>query len=480
MAFLPLVFSKSWENSEDFPTYEPNESQVRADLQLLHEETRIWLNDLVAQLNDPSAAEALPFRPENGLTAETVQDAVMEVYAAIRDAAAGLLVDGSVTREKLAEELLARMYGGRVYVSLDTPGAAHNPQTDFPVGQLWLRPACTVENRMGGDWTVSGGTLKTEEETVVFTADGSLAYLSASQKLNNVGSPGQTVVVTMQVLQSHEHLSSLTLYLNGLGHDLVTGTVFQTELDDSGSLELVVQGQWPYAEAGAAIRLGGMAAVNVDAVEAALTSCAGHSDWAGLIRSLLPFSVVRLPRRVFLQTQPGTWVQVDHEVLPVDRGGTGVDVLHPGQLVCGGETALQQLPAGGENSFLQCIGGLPVWKEGETMVQELGLLRLETGSYDGVATTSGRTVTLSVTPKLLVLCSMDGGEEPVILINGASSSGSYSYHNSETLKDYRYYASVKLSGNKLVFSHDSSSQLKDAPDAHFNHAGNRYRWTAIF
>jgi len=478
MAFSPLVFSKSWENSDDFPTYEPNESQVRADLQFLHDETRTWLNDLVARLNDPSAAGELPFRPENGLTAQTVQDAVLEVYAAIRDAAAGLLVDGSVSRQKLTEALLRRIYGGRVYVSLDTPGQVHNPDTDFPVGQLWLRPACTVENLLGGTWILSGCTLETMEDGCVLTADGTQAYISASQKLAGVGMPGQHVVVTMEVLQSHEHLSSLLLYLNGLGHDLATGNVFQTELDETGSLELEVRGQWPYAEAGASIRLGGLAAVNVDAVEASLTDCAGHSDWPGLIRSLLPMASVRLPRQVFLQTGHGQWAQVDHEVLPVDRGGTGVNTLQPGQLVYGGTNALQQLAAGAENSFLQCIGGTPAWKPGEIVVQELGLLRLTTGSYSGVETYSGRTVTLPLTPKLLYLCCKEGGVEPVVLMNGACSTGMYSYYNPKN-GTYNFKATVRLSGSQLSFSHEKINEFTDVPDAHFNTGGKVYDWVAI-
>ena len=72
MAFEPLKFTKSWENPQDFPTYEPDETQVRADLQLLHEETRLGVNRLIEALNSSGAAAMLPFRPEEGLTAETV------------------------------------------------------------------------------------------------------------------------------------------------------------------------------------------------------------------------------------------------------------------------------------------------------------------------------------------------------------------------------------------------------------------------
>ena len=54
-----LEFSKDWTKAEDFPTYEPDESQVRADLQLLHNEAKTAINALVDKLE--SAEFASPF-----------------------------------------------------------------------------------------------------------------------------------------------------------------------------------------------------------------------------------------------------------------------------------------------------------------------------------------------------------------------------------------------------------------------------------
>ena len=54
-----LTFSKDWTNAEDFPTYEANEEQVRADMQLLHNETRDYIN---AHISDPQEFKA----PANG------------------------------------------------------------------------------------------------------------------------------------------------------------------------------------------------------------------------------------------------------------------------------------------------------------------------------------------------------------------------------------------------------------------------------
>ena len=72
MAFSTLTFTKSWENAADFPTYEVNEQQVRADLQYLHDEMRDAFNALVARLNDAAVAGELPIAPVEGLSAATV------------------------------------------------------------------------------------------------------------------------------------------------------------------------------------------------------------------------------------------------------------------------------------------------------------------------------------------------------------------------------------------------------------------------
>lgn len=43
--FERLSYTKDWNNASDFPTYEENETQVRADMQLLHNEVRDFIND---------------------------------------------------------------------------------------------------------------------------------------------------------------------------------------------------------------------------------------------------------------------------------------------------------------------------------------------------------------------------------------------------------------------------------------------------
>lgn len=44
-SFEKLSFTKDWNNASDFPTYEENEAQVRADMQALHDETKDFINN---------------------------------------------------------------------------------------------------------------------------------------------------------------------------------------------------------------------------------------------------------------------------------------------------------------------------------------------------------------------------------------------------------------------------------------------------
>jgi len=51
MAITTFSFTKDWTNPTDFPTIETSEAQVRADLQILHNETRDKINELIGDYN---------------------------------------------------------------------------------------------------------------------------------------------------------------------------------------------------------------------------------------------------------------------------------------------------------------------------------------------------------------------------------------------------------------------------------------------
>lgn len=76
MAFDKLNFTKSWRTDESlpyFPTFEDGETQVRQDMQQLHNETRTTLNGLINALAESTAADEIGAVDSDG-NASTVQD----------------------------------------------------------------------------------------------------------------------------------------------------------------------------------------------------------------------------------------------------------------------------------------------------------------------------------------------------------------------------------------------------------------------
>lgn len=99
MAFTPFDFTKSWRNAADFPTFEPDETKVRDDLQSLFDELKAGLNKLIGELR----ADKLPFVPTAGVDSTDVQNAIENVQSQIANVALGNLPDGSVTERKLSD-----------------------------------------------------------------------------------------------------------------------------------------------------------------------------------------------------------------------------------------------------------------------------------------------------------------------------------------------------------------------------------------
>ena len=85
MSYLEkLEFTKNWTSAEDFPTYEPDETQVRADLQLLHDEAKAAINALVEKLESSEFASHLSVAAE-GMTATNLAEALAELLATAND-----------------------------------------------------------------------------------------------------------------------------------------------------------------------------------------------------------------------------------------------------------------------------------------------------------------------------------------------------------------------------------------------------------
>ena len=89
MAFEQLSYTKDWTNPADFPTYEPDEAQVRADMQCLFNEIRSFINaKLVERLNGTGGAADI-------LTSDgtSVEKALSDLEEAISRVAGGTIPD---------------------------------------------------------------------------------------------------------------------------------------------------------------------------------------------------------------------------------------------------------------------------------------------------------------------------------------------------------------------------------------------------
>lgn len=483
MAFESFAFTKSWRNEQDFPTYEEEERQVREDLQCLHDETKDGLNRLIDQLNDPQAAAQLPFAPQDGLTAQTVQGAILEVYDQIRQAAAGLLVDGTVTKEKLAASLMERVYGGRVVVAQQPPDGSCCPDTDYPLGQLWLRPGHSVTNLMQTQWQTVGCTMECSADGWKMESDGEATLMTASQSLEAVGQAGDRTVVYVDVTKVDSRLSMLELCLNGVEYEITDGGgAFEAALDQTGALEIQLVGQWPYGFSDGAVELSWMAAVNVQALERSLPGVRMPQDWTEALTALLPFTTSTAETLLYQQTEKGKWSVICQRVLPVERGGTGLTAAAPGAMLYGGQAGLEVLEPLPEAGFLTCRQK-PQWATAGQMAQMLGIHTMQTGSY--VGTGEAGTMELPVTPKLLFIypegtprvvnCMgmMTVQDNPTLLANGSARA---EWWQASESGNSSFVAQVALSGATLQFS-KRSGNVGGAWLC--NRSGVTYHWIAI-
>lgn len=99
MALQRMNFTKVWTNPADFPTYESQETKVRADMQLLFDELRDAHNALI----DDLGANDLPFTPTEAIDETTVQAAIENVQRQIAETVAGAIPDDSLSGDKLIE-----------------------------------------------------------------------------------------------------------------------------------------------------------------------------------------------------------------------------------------------------------------------------------------------------------------------------------------------------------------------------------------
>lgn len=141
MAISQFDYTKSWRDSDDFPTYESREEKVRDDMQSLFDEIRDALNTVISALISTTAgssgAKEIGVSPIVGLTGyDNVQDALAGLKAAVDEATTGTIPDGSLTTAKLADSAVAtaKLANGAVTREKIANGAVNNNRCDFSSG----------------------------------------------------------------------------------------------------------------------------------------------------------------------------------------------------------------------------------------------------------------------------------------------------------------------------------------------------------
>lgn len=422
-----------------------------------------FLND---QLIPAIVANQIPFDKTEAIDAENIQNAIVEVQKQVRDAASGTIVNGSVTKEKLSAELLARVYGGRPWVSMKTPDSGDNVASDFPIGQVWLRPAFDVVNARTTNWTGNGCTVAAEAQKVTLTGNKTVTSTKMTQSLTGIGQAGDIVHILFDVTERDSEIANVTMAVNGGEAETIGNSVsVEAELMINGSLMLEIGAAWPSTSlAGGNLVVENLAIVNVSQLHRQLTEGQAIPDWAAYLRNLLPLESYHSPAEVYIQVTDGNWWPMGFEVLPASRGGTGLNGVDKDHFL-----------VGGDNGEMRQAGV-------EDVVSLLGSLRLATGTYTG--TGSNRTIDLGITPKLIHLFSHSGptndgdnstsknSDQPVTLGNGATASEMYLYTNEDS--GFYYCPMVKLSGSQLIFTGASHNKSLG------NHLDVTYTWIAIY
>ena len=316
MSYLEkLEFSKDWTKAEDFPTYEPDESQVRADLQLLHDEAKAAINALVDKLESSEFASHLAVSAE-GLTATDLAAALAELLAAAKSAQAGTILDGTVTEAKLAEALVKKINAIDVAYSMNAPTANDTPETGCQLGKLWLKPEFLIQNlaadyalATGADWTGENVTKEADGGKLVFSGTGDSQYGTAKAELT--APAGDTVRVWLTAEETAGQFASLKLYLGSAEYALTSGEqlVKDVTAGEDGKVTVQVKADWSNTATAAGGKFTITAFAAVDKAAGMLPGAVALTDanLDALVAAKAPFSKAETRLELYGQQAAGNW-----------------------------------------------------------------------------------------------------------------------------------------------------------------------------
>ena len=184
------------------------------------------------------------------------------------------------------------------------------------------------------------------------------------------------------------------------------------------------------------------------------------------------------------------WLSYAEPVLPVSKGGTGLDKVSTGAMLYGNSGKIEALetPSGSE-SLLCTENGKPSWKSLKDIKTTLGVIGVANGKYVGDG--QEREIVLSsdvaeITPILIYVYRKDGAKvftsyvpEPpiesyIVLSQGAQALSRRNYSGSTNIKTNM---TVNLSKNKLCFSTEEGNVTEMT---YMNQNNTEYCWTALY
>ena len=307
--------------------------------------------------------------------------------------------------------------------------------------------------------------------------------------LPDMGEDGDRVFVLFAIKDKDSEMTTLTLSINDGEEESTAETIHQATLA-GGALTVRFRAAWPSSSlANGSYTIENLAVVNIDAIMRQTSDCKEIADWGEYLQGLLPIvGSCYSPRELYVQTAAGVWKQLDHEVFPVDRGGTGVDNLAKGEMLYGsGGGNMEKLEAANENdSLLMFSDGAPAWKTADEAKNTIHLARGVESSYEG----TGKEGAVKLPGKPLVVWIRSeitesnpiGGEETtnteiIQLFPGMRNSSKCSFKQGNTT--IQYNSVVSLEEDELRFSAESlGGAVGDV--VHWNEAGKQYTWTAIY
>lgn len=441
-------------------------------------EIQRWINEI---LIPAITAGNIPFPKDAGIDAETVEAAILAVRKQITDAASGAIVDGTVTKAKLAATLLERVYGGRSWISLNTPSITDNPDNDLPVGQIWLRPAFSVTNKDSGNWDVSGCEVTTQDGSYILTGKNVVRTVSMQQTVYTAAEAGDRIYVLFDTGSVDSEITAFTVSINGsAAQDATNGGVFMERATGT-SVTVRFEAEWPTTSlANGSAEIRNLTIVNVDEILRAAAYTEDMKNWAEFLKGLIPFDRADIPDALYIQKNNGEWLPIGFDVLPVSRGGTGLKDIADGEMLYGIGGGYAKLEKPEDTAFLQFANGNPMWAAMSALA-DFGYARIATGSYVGDGTE--RTIVLPVTPKLLIVHSAKNTSyEPGAMFQSGIKHEYTSSGTDASGAQVDYYAGIILEGNTLrtYYRLRGDRPAVDARAHFYNSTGSTYLWVAIY